>query len=131
MRILRNSGSDRVVDLLRPALQPGTQLDIVTPDFSLFAFAELQQELSRIGGMRLVLPEGSEQAELLGCSADRGIDYRVAGLRASALPGSLRRLRFGTRQEPFRKAPQSCAIADLCQRKWCSGRSPSARRGSG
>jgi hypothetical protein len=30
MRLLKNAGADRVIDLLEPALQPGGQLDVVT-----------------------------------------------------------------------------------------------------
>ena len=40
MRLVHNSGTDRVIDLMRPHLLPGQQLGCVTPSFSLFAFAE-------------------------------------------------------------------------------------------
>ena len=34
MKIVRNAGTDRVVDLLRPSLTAGGQLDVVTPSLS-------------------------------------------------------------------------------------------------
>ena len=36
MKIVRNAGTDRVVDLLRPSLTAGGQLDVVTPFLSVF-----------------------------------------------------------------------------------------------
>ncbi len=41
MRLLKNTGTDRVIDLLEPKLQQDGQLDVVTPEFSLFAFSAL------------------------------------------------------------------------------------------
>ena len=34
MRLLKNTGTDRVIDLLDPKLQKDGQLDVVTPEFS-------------------------------------------------------------------------------------------------
>lgn len=42
MRIIRNTGSDRVFDELRQSLAPPSSLDFASPVFSLFAFAELR-----------------------------------------------------------------------------------------
>jgi len=41
MKLVRNTGTDRIIDLIRPHIKPGSQLDMVTPYFSLFAFAEI------------------------------------------------------------------------------------------
>jgi len=41
MKLIRNTGTDRVIDLLRPQLTAGRQCDIVTPAISLFAFSAL------------------------------------------------------------------------------------------
>lgn len=45
MRFVSNVGSDRVLDLVRPWMQPGHQLDMVSPMFSLFAYSALLDEL--------------------------------------------------------------------------------------
>jgi hypothetical protein len=41
MKFVSNAGVDRVVDLVRPWLKANHQLDAVSPSFSLFAFAEI------------------------------------------------------------------------------------------
>ena len=41
MRIVPNAGTDRVIDSLTPWLRTGASIDVVTPELSLFAFAEL------------------------------------------------------------------------------------------
>lgn len=53
MKLVRNTGADRVIDLLRPGLAAGRQLDVVIPDFSLFAFSEMMHELAALAGCRL------------------------------------------------------------------------------
>ena len=40
MKLIKNSGGDRVVDELRQCLAPNGTLDLATPAFSLFAFAD-------------------------------------------------------------------------------------------
>lgn len=75
MRIVRNSGSDRVVDALHNALASADRLDIASPALSLFAFAELQELLSRVPAARLALPIGDLQ--LLGTDADRASRNRL------------------------------------------------------
>ena len=59
MKIIKNTGSDRVVDELRPNLSSKSSLDIATAEFSLFAFAELKQELEKLDSCRIVLPSSS------------------------------------------------------------------------
>lgn len=70
MRIVRNSGTDRVLDALRPALTPGARLDVASPEFSLFAFAELRELLEQVERCRMVLPL-ADDPRLLGSDADR------------------------------------------------------------
>ncbi len=71
MRPVQNSGTDRAVDVIRPELQAGRQLDVVTSAFSLFAFAELRQELERLDACRLLLPAAGESLRLVGVPGDR------------------------------------------------------------
>lgn len=71
MRLLRNSGADRALDLLREWIAPNAGVDIVSPTFSLLAFAEIRDALERIDRCRLVLGERELIAtSLLGNDAD-------------------------------------------------------------
>ena len=83
MRLIKNSGNDRVIDELRQALSAQSSLDVASPAFSLFAFAELRTLLESIERSRLVVPtaEGSE-LRLLGTASDRPFRNQ---LRARAL----------------------------------------------
>lgn len=71
MKIIRNSGTDRVIDHIRPFLTPGAQADIVTPTLSLFAFADVRGELGGLSRCRFLLPPDSTDLALLGTDADR------------------------------------------------------------
>ncbi len=72
MKLIKNSGNDRVLDALRGSLTAKAKLDLATPALSLFAFAELAAELQGLAGCRLVLPEGSlADWQVLGGVADR------------------------------------------------------------
>ena len=45
MKIIRNTGVDRVIDLLWPSFKPGQHIGLIAPIFSLFVFAVLWDEL--------------------------------------------------------------------------------------
>lgn len=77
MRLVHNTGSDRVIDLIRPGLAGGHQLDVVTPSFSLFAFAEVLREASELARCRLVLPPAEADLGILGSIADRAARNRL------------------------------------------------------
>jgi hypothetical protein len=77
VKLVRNTGADRVVDLLRPELRAGRQLDVVTQDLSLFAFAEIMHELAALARCRLLLPPGSAELAVLGSDADRAARNRL------------------------------------------------------
>lgn len=77
MKIIPNSGSERVIDMLRDSLNPGGQLDAVSPSFSLFALSEILEQLDRIGETRLVLPPEGEDLCLLGSEEDRAARNRL------------------------------------------------------
>jgi len=77
MKIIRNTGTERVIDLIRPWLKSGHQLDMVTPSFSLFAFAEVLEEVSKVATARLVLPPEGVELALLGTEADRAARNRL------------------------------------------------------
>jgi len=63
MKLIHNTGTDRVIDLIRPHLQPSSQLDCVTPTLSLYAFSELLKSLWGLEKVKLVLPLGEEDLD--------------------------------------------------------------------
>ncbi len=77
MRLIQNSGTDRVIDLVQPRLVPGGKLACVTPSFSIFAFAELRDALSKLDQVRLILPAADESLDLLGGEGDRAARNRL------------------------------------------------------
>ena len=80
MKIIHNSGSARVLDLIRPHLQAGYQLGCVTPTFSLFAYAELRNALAGLERVQLLLPPQTEELEFLGGPGDRAARNRLQNL---------------------------------------------------
>ena len=79
MRIVPNTGTDRVVDIVRPWLRTGHRVDLASRSLSLFAFAELAGKLARLAGARLVLPTDNTEIDLLGSEADRAARNRLQG----------------------------------------------------
>lgn len=77
MKFLRNAGAERVIDLIRPWITPGNQLDVMTPSLSLFALAEMLGEISKLAKVRLLLPSNEIDLALLGTGADRGARNRL------------------------------------------------------
>src|ERR1700722_1546989 len=77
MKILRNTGTERVIDLIRPWLVQGNQLDVVTSSLSLFAFSEVIAETSKLAKTRLLLPPAETALALLGTDADRSARNRL------------------------------------------------------
>jgi SNF2 family DNA or RNA helicase len=77
VRVVSNRGSDRLIDLVRPGLQPDGQLDLATPEFSVFAYGELRAELSRLNAVRILLPTADAHLNLAGGSNDRAARNRL------------------------------------------------------
>jgi hypothetical protein len=75
MKLIRNSGNDRVIDRLREWLTAGSAIDFMTPTFSVHAFAETREFLDKADRCRLLLgdPKGLPET-LFGGPAD--ISYR-------------------------------------------------------
>ena len=72
MKLIKNTGNDRVMDALRSGLSATSKLDIATPAFSMFAFAEFAAQLQSLSACRLVLPDASQtDLQLLGLESDR------------------------------------------------------------
>lgn len=77
MRIVSNTGTDRVVDLIEPLLRSGHQIDLASNVFSLYAFGELAEKLSSIAIARLILPPDLAELNLFGNVADRAARNRL------------------------------------------------------
>ncbi len=78
MKIIRNIGNDRVYDELRSSLAPPSSLDLASPVFSLFAYAELRDVLDKIDSCRIVLQGASEvDLGLVGSETDRAFRNRL------------------------------------------------------
>jgi len=77
MRLIHNIGTDRVIDLLRPHLKWGNQLDVVTSRFSLFAFAEMLEALYGLEKVHLLFPMEGAELSFLGGDADRAARNRL------------------------------------------------------
>ena len=71
MRLVTNSGGDRVIDELRQSLQGAGSLALASPQFSLFAFAETAELLGRLGVVAWCFPRAMRA--IWRCSADRPI----------------------------------------------------------
>ena len=79
MRIVSNTGTDRVVDLIQPWLRPGCQIDWASNAFSLHAFGELAQELFAMARARVILPPADVELFLHGTDSDRAARNRLQG----------------------------------------------------
>jgi Helicase conserved C-terminal domain/SNF2-related domain len=78
MKLIKNTGSDRVIDELRQTLAPASSLDLASPAFSLFAFAELRDQLEKLDSCRVVLPATNEgELGLTGSETDRAFRNRL------------------------------------------------------
>jgi len=77
MKFILNTGTDRVIDLVRSHLKRGSQLGCVTPTFSLFAFAELLESLSGLDKVQLILPPEDGMLDFLGGVGDRASRNRL------------------------------------------------------
>jgi len=71
MRISKNLGNDRVIDLVASHVTPGTKLDLLSARFSMYAFASVLPYLHQLKHARLILPRDADQLELTGGEADR------------------------------------------------------------
>ena len=77
MKLIPNTGADRVIDLIRLHLKRGSHLGCVSPTFSLFAFAELQESLAGLKQVQMILPLEDDVLEFLGGSGDRAARNRL------------------------------------------------------
>jgi hypothetical protein len=80
MKLLRNSGNERVIDRLREWIKPDSSVDLMSPEFSLYAFAETQDILKKVGSSRILLGSDAAIAEtLFGGSGDIAARGKLQG----------------------------------------------------
>ncbi len=78
MKLIKNTGSERVIDELREALVPSSSLDVASPAFSIFAFAELRDLLDKLETCRVVIPAtDGHDLGLAGSETDRAFRNRL------------------------------------------------------
>ena len=77
MKFVRNTGAERTIDLIRPWLKPSHEMNMATSSLSLFAFAELLNELVALSKARLILPRAQDDLLLLGTENDRAARNRL------------------------------------------------------
>lgn len=78
MKLIGNGGNERVIDELRKCLLAQSTLDGASPAFSLFAFGELRELLSKLDKCRLALPSADAgDLDLLGSVSDRSFRNRL------------------------------------------------------
>jgi hypothetical protein len=77
MKLLSNTGDERVIDELCRTLTPGATLAAASSAFSLFAFSELRPHLESLAICRLVLGADADQLGLTGTPNDRAFRNRL------------------------------------------------------
>lgn len=77
MKLIRNTGTERVIDLIRPWLNSGNNMDLVTTSFSLFAFGEVLADISKLSKVRLILPPEDVDLAFIGSVSDRAARNRL------------------------------------------------------
>jgi len=77
MKLIKNTGNDRVIDELSKSLGKGSTLAVASSAWSLFAFAEVREMLNKLASCRLVLPGCDTALGLMGSEADRPFRNRL------------------------------------------------------
>ncbi len=77
MKLVRNTGNDRVVDLVSTDLSTSCSLDVVTQQLSIFGFAAMREALAHVASTRMILPLAGNDLMLLGDEMDRPARNRL------------------------------------------------------
>ncbi|MGJ7521730.1 helicase-related protein [Variovorax sp. LT1P1] len=77
MKLIRNAGTDRVVDLISPELASGNRLDLMTASGSLYAFEAIQEGAGKLSSARLMVAADTSGFSPLGNDADRPARNRL------------------------------------------------------
>lgn len=109
MKLVRNAGTDRVLDLVEPQLAPGNSLDLLTPTASVFAFEAIRKGAVALEGARLVLPSEKGDLALQGAEQDRAARNRLQAPRLAKLFAEWLRTKGSIRHAPG-AIPQGLAV---------------------
>src|SRR5438105_10931429 len=109
MKLIRNAGTDRVLDLIEPQLVPGHRLDLLTPTASIFAFEAIRKGASLLAGARFVLPSEKVDLALQGSEQDRAARNRLQAPRLAKLFAEWLRAKGEFRHAPG-AIPQGLAV---------------------
>ena len=113
MKLVKNAGTDRVIDELRRSLVPPSSLDLASSEFSLFAYAELRDLLDKLAACRIVLPNAdARELGLTGSDADRAFRNRLQLRWVARECGAWLRRKAELRVAPGR-LPQSILIGGV------------------
>ena len=77
MKIIKNVGADRLVDVLQSAMPFSRSMDVAAADLSIYAVAELLRDGPTLQPLRLVLPALLQELGYLGGAADRASRNRL------------------------------------------------------
>lgn len=115
MKLIRNSGDERVIDRLREWLTRGATIGIMSPEFSLHAFAEIRNLLEKAGQSRLILgDEDLLASSLFGGPADITFRGQLQGPWLARVAADWIRKRTEIRYA-LSRPPQSLIIVDAPQ----------------
>jgi hypothetical protein len=109
MKLVRNAGTDRVLDLIGGQFAAGNSLDLLTPELSLFAFDAVRAGTGHLAAVRLVLPKLPDDLGLQGTEADRASRNRLQTPRLAKLLAEWLKQRAEIRRAPGR-IPQGLAV---------------------
>jgi len=80
MKLIKNSGQERVIDALREWISPGSTVDMMTSGFSIHAFGESCDVLRKVEKCRVILGASSAgPLALSGGESDRVFRSRLQG----------------------------------------------------
>jgi hypothetical protein len=110
MKLIRNSGNDRVIDRLRDWLTPGSAIDLMSPTFSVYAFAETREFLDKVDRCRLLLGDSDAlPGALFGGSSDIAFRGKLQGRWLARLAADWIKKRSEIRYAPS-TPPQSLVL---------------------
>lgn len=114
MRLIRNSGNERVIDRLREWLVPGASIDLMSPIFSVHAFAEVRELVEKAETCRLLLGEGAILAgSIFGGQADIGFRGQLQGRWLARIAGDWIKKRAEVRHAAA--PPQSLIVVQAAE----------------
>lgn len=117
MRLLRNSGNERVIDQLRGWLEPGASLDLMSPTFSVNAFAEVRELVDKAEACRVLLgDEAMAATSLFGGPADIAFRGQLQGRWLARLAADWLNKRAEVRCAPA-APPQSLIVVHSAAQK--------------